>query len=108
MAVTLKEISEWLKNDDTKHKPNEEKDLIYFGAHGDVQTAHFIKLIEDGNIFQYEIQMMDEEQNMFEIDKNHQYIQTILEYLLYKNYNTKFGCWEYDYTDGDLKYGVVT
>ena len=106
MAITLNEISRWLEEDDTKHQVKEEKDLIVFGAQGDVKTAHFIKLRENGDMFKYEIQMLDEEQNMFKVDKNHQYIQTILEYLLYENYNTKFGCWEYDYNDGDLKYTI--
>ncbi len=106
MKTGLKTISRWLDEDKTNHHMDEEKNLIVFGATGDVQTGHFIRLREDGDLFVYQIQMREEDNSNKQIPANHKHILELLKYLLRENYNTKFGCWEYDYNDGDIRYSI--
>lgn len=105
MAMDLKIISNWLKEDDTKHHLDEDEGLIVFGAQADVQAAHFIRLRESGELFVYQVQIRKDDEN-FVVSQDHQHINVFLKYLLHENYTTKFGCWEYDYTDGDIRYSV--
>lgn len=105
MAMNLQTISRWLDEEDTNHHYDEEKGLIVFGAKGDVQTSHWIRLKEDGEMFSYQVQLRVGDEN-FSVPKGHKNELVLLQYLLHENYTTKFGCWEYDYTDGDIRFSV--
>lgn len=107
MAMNLKTISEWLDEEETRHQLIEEKDLIVFGAQGDVQTSHWIRLKEDGDMFNYQIQLRKGDENyMVPNDVSDDKLLVLLKYLMYENYTTKFGCWEYDHTDGDIRFAI--
>ena len=106
MGMDLKTISQWLTEDDTKHRYDEEKGVIVFGAQGDVRTAHFIRLKEEGEMLSYQVQILDEEADNIAVPEDHEHIVVLMKYLLKENYDTKFGCWEYDHNDGDLRYSV--
>lgn len=105
MAMDLSTISKWLDDDNTKHELREDKDLIVFGAEANIQTGHFIRLIENGEMFNYQVQIRANDKNLA-VPYDHPHIDVLLKYLLHKNYTTKFGSWEYDYTDGDLRFSV--
>ncbi len=105
MGMSLETISKWLDEDDTKHHHDQEKEVIIFGAKGDVQTIHFIRLREEGELFDYQVQIRVDDENLV-VPSDHTNINKLLQYLLHKNYVTKFGCWEYDYTDGDIRFSV--
>lgn len=105
MAESLSRISQWLNEDDTKHHFDKEKGLIAFGTKGDVQTGHFIRIKEEGKMFTWQVQLQVDDGN-FSVPEDHKHILVLLKYLLHENYTTKFGCWEYDSEDGDIRYAV--
>ncbi len=105
MSTNLKTISKWLDERELKHSYDKEREVITFGIKDNVQTYHFIRLLEDGDMFSYQIQLIDDNM-MVQIPQNHQYIDTILKYLLKKNHSIKFGCWEYNFEDGDIRYAI--
>lgn len=110
MAVSIEEIANWLEEEDISFQVKKEKELIFFGARSDssdtaVRTGHFIRTKEEGKMFSYEVQIRKNDEN-WAIDPEHPYIETILKFILRENYSSKFGCWEYDYTDGDIKFCV--
>lgn len=105
MAFRLEDISRWLDEDNTKHQYIKEKELIVFGAEGHVQTGHFIRSKEDGELLDYQVQLRVNDENLT-VPQDHKHILVLLKYLLRQNYITKFGCWEYDYTDGDIRFLV--
>lgn len=105
MAMDLQTISGWLDEDGVNHQVIEDKDLIVFGAKGDVQTSHWIRLKEDGEMFSYQVQLRVDDDN-YAVPTGHKNELILLRYFLHENYTTKFGCWEYDYNDGDIRFSV--
>jgi hypothetical protein len=104
MAVTLKEISGWLDIEEIKHHTEDEK--IMFGAGDENNTqGYFIRTKENGNIFDATMQIFDENKNFISL-KDKEYAGKVLEFILLKNYETKFGTWEYDPADGDVRLSV--
>jgi hypothetical protein len=106
MAVTLEEIAGWLDTMGIEYLQGEDK--ILFGANNEDETnqrGYFIRAKEDGDIFEAQMQLMDEKLNNITI-KDHEHLSKVLEYILYLNYNTKFGTWEFDPSDGDIRLAV--
>jgi len=108
MAVTAKEISTWLDNQDIKHRIVNESEILFSINinSGDRYIGINIKVQEDGELFQvYSNLLIDEEANMLKV-KDHQYSFLILQYILSLNYEDKFGTWEFDPTDGEIRLAV--
>ena len=104
MAVTLTEISGWLDNIGIKHKLEEEK--IFFGAGDDENTqGYFIRTPENGEMFDAQMQILNENRDFVSLE-GQQHAAKVLEHILYLNYTTKFGTWEYDPRDGDIRLAV--
>ena len=104
MAVTLQEISGWLDNIGIKHKLDEEK--IFFGAGDEENTqGYFIRAQENGDIFDAQMQILDENRDFVSLE-GQEHAAKVLEHILYLNYTTKFGTWEYDPRDGDIRLAV--
>jgi len=103
MAITLEQISTWLTEKETNHKHDTDKGIIIF-ATGNSETtqSHFIRARENGELFSWQMQILDSELDNIKI-KDNQYLLEILSHILYMNYNTKFGTWEFDPTDGDIR-----
>ena len=103
MAITLEQISTWLNEKETNHKHDTDKEVIIFAA-GDSETtqSHFIRATENGEMFKWQMQLLDSDLNNIMI-KDSQYLLTILSHILYMNYTTKFGTWEFDPSDGDIR-----
>lgn len=104
MAVTLTEISGWLDIEELKHDLNDERIMFAAGDEDNTQ-GYFIRAKEDGKYFNATMQIMDENQNFVSL-KDQQYAGKVLEFILLKNYETKFGTWEYDPADGDVRLSV--
>lgn len=104
MAVELKEISGWLDNIEIKHRLSE--DEIQTGLGGDVSLAVKIQTKDDGKTFELVANCVDLEKEEFLRIKDHEHCNIVLPHLLYLNYKTKFGTWEYDPTDGEIRLAV--
>jgi len=106
MAFTLEQISTWLTEKETKHKHDKEKELIIFGTgNGETHQSHFIRAREDGELFDWGMQLLDADLNNMKIADN-EYSAKILSHMLYMNFSTKFGTWEFDPSDGDIRLQV--
>lgn len=106
MAFTLEAVSQWLNEENIKHSLDTEREVISFTIAGNVRTEHFIRAIEDGELFHYSIQILDDKLSYLTIVKDHPHIVTVLQYILMQNYKIKFGVWEYNYNDGDIRFCI--
>ena len=106
MAVTLEQISKWLDERDFNHKLDSENEKIVSASSGDgSRLAHFIRANEDGELFNWTAQLVDDNMDFIDI-KDHQYAGKIISHMLYLNYSTKFGTWEFDPSDGDIRLSI--
>lgn len=107
MAVKLQEVSTWLNNIDISHQVIEEKSMIMTGMSGEDYTIGInIKLVENGEMFQiYSNLLIDDELNVLKV-KDHKNLSLVFQYMLKINYDEKFGTWEYDPKDGEVRFAV--
>lgn len=106
MAVTLEEISGWLDNLEVKHKlDSEEKKILSGVGDGDTNKSLVFELEEDGGMFQAYMNLLDEEFNVLKI-KDHEHKALVLQHILNLNYGTKFGTWEFDPRDGEIRLAI--
>ena len=106
MAVTLEQIAGYLKELELKFTHDEEDErIVLFSGTEDSPYAHFIRTREDGGIFEWNMQILDENKDTLKI-KDKKYAGKVLEHLLYLNYQTKFGTWEFDPSDGEVRLAV--
>jgi hypothetical protein len=102
MAVTLDQITKWLEEKEVNfHHDTEDEVIIFTTSDGHTKQFHFIRARENGDIFEWKMQILDENKDRVMI-KDHQYLEKVLSHMLYLNYTTKFGTWEYDPSDGDF------
>ncbi len=106
MAVTLKQIVGYLDKADLKYDYNEEDERILLVSGDEDSTyTHFIRAKDDGDIFEWQMQILNANKDSLHI-KGHEHAAKVLSHILYLNYQTKFGTWEYDPTDGDIRLAV--
>ena len=106
MAVQLEEIAGFLDNAELKYKHDEEKELILLISSDEDSTySHFIRAKEDGDIFEWQMQILDDNMEALDI-KDHKYVGKVLSHLLFLNYKTKFGTWEFNPNNGDIRLTV--
>jgi len=106
MAVNLEQIVGYLENANFKHQYIEEKKVIVlYTGDEDSTYSHYIRAKDDGDIFEWKMHILDENKDRLNI-KDHKYIGRVLSHLLYLNYATKFGTWEFDPSDGDIRLAV--
>ncbi len=105
MAVTLEEISGWLDQLELKYDMKDEK-IVFFLDDDNSTKMHVLKAKEEGCLFEWNMRIVNDEQDgVFKV-KEHEYLSTLLAYLLQINYQTKFGTWEYDPKDGEINLNV--
>ena len=106
MGMTLKEVSNILDEIDFKHSLLEEDDLILSkgGAKGN-SLAYFINMRENGEMFDMIGRLLDDEDDQITADGN-PHVNVLMAYLLLRNYETKFGTWEFDSSDGTISFAV--
>lgn len=103
MAATFEQIVGYLEKAELKFDYMEDKKVIVLmTSDEDSSYGHFIRLREDGELFEWQMQILDENHDSLKV-KEHQYLDKFLTHMLYINYNTKFGTWEYDPSDGDCR-----
>lgn len=108
MAVTLEEVAGFLKSTGYKFERIEEKNLITFGISKDDETAAIaIKALENGGLFKLIMNPLNiKDKEALKITTDNQYIGLVLQQMLYVNYITKFGTWEYDTKDGEVRFTI--
>lgn len=108
MAVTLEQIEVFLKQKGMNYQRDSEKDAIVSGVGDSDNSAYIlIRAKDDGKNFNLQMEPLNKDKsNMFDIDANHPHILKALMYLLHCNYQMKYGNWEYDFNDGDLRFAV--
>lgn len=106
MAVTLEEITGFLDSLELKYEYDKDKEqILLINGDEDSTYVHFIRAQEDGDIFKWQMQILDENKDSLTV-KEHENLDKLLTHMLYLNYNTKFGTWEYDPSDGDIRLAV--
>lgn len=108
MAITLQDIAKYLQAEEFKYELNVEREVILTGIGKEDQSgALFIRMKEEGEMFSLEMEpLKDDESGHFDVPVDHPHILLLLQQMLYANYQTKFGSWEYDPNDGDLKFTI--
>lgn len=106
MAVTLSEISGWLDNREIKHGAEEEDSKIIFVFTGDKTIGIKVELEEDGELVQLYANLLDDEDRGVVRVKEHEHLPLVLQHILTINYNEKFGAWEFDPSDGEVRFAV--
>ena len=106
MAMTLKEISTIFDDIGFGHKLDEEENIIISaGGSEENRLAYFVKMREDGEMFDMVGRLLDN--NTDQIDaKGSKYTKELMAYLLLRNWETKFGTWEFDHTTGFFSFAV--
>jgi len=106
MAITLDEVKGWLDTQNLTYQEAENHDAAVHLGFSDEEFNGYLKieLEEDGELIQFYCnQIIDDE--MLKI-KEHKHKFLVLQYLLDKNYQEKFGTWEVDPTDGEVRFAV--
>jgi len=105
MAMTLQEISDKLTNIGFNHSYEKEDEIILSkGTSSGESLALFIRLNEDGEFFDMSSRLLDNDG--FLKTKGTKHLQVLMAYLLQRNFDTKFGTWEYDSEDGTISFAV--
>jgi hypothetical protein len=106
MAFTLAQIKGYLDELEMKIISDDE-DKIVFGMGSDGQVGGvFIRAREDGEVFDLQMEPLNEDMSNFDLDTDTPHLATALAHMLYMNYKSKFGSWEYDPSDGDIRFSV--
>ncbi|QSZ42197.1 hypothetical protein GJV85_08755 [Sulfurimonas aquatica] len=101
MAVTLEQISKWMDLEEFKHDLSDER-IVSMSSDEDSKLAHILRAPENGEMFKWTVQLLDDNSDMIDI-KEHKYAGKVISHMLYLNYTTKFGTWEFDPSDGDMR-----
>lgn len=106
MAVTLQEISGWLDNIGLKHDIKEDDSKIITAMNQDRFMGITIEVEEDGELLQIYSNLLIGEENKSLKVKEHEHSGLVLQHMLKINYDTKFGTWEFDPKDGEIRFAV--
>ena len=76
--------------------------IFFLYQNENITEAHIIKLYDKGERFEWQLNLLDASNNAITIDKKHPNRIEILSRMLYLNYITKIGSWEYDPETGSF------
>ena len=106
MAVTLEQVTGFLDSMELKYDYSKEKArILCVSGDEDSTYTHYIRAKDDGAIFEWQMQILDENKDNITI-KEHKHLGKVLAHILYLNYQTKFGTWEFDPSDGDIRLAI--
>ena len=106
MAMNLQEVSTVFTEIGWAHKLNEEDEVIISGGGNDTSNlAFFTRIHEDGEMFDMAGRLLDDNYDQITAKEN-AHVGTLMAYLLLRNYETKFGTWEFDQESGIISFAV--
>lgn len=106
MAITLQQISDWLREDGSIHFYDKKNGVLTFAAGDDEgQQEYFVRAPEEGQLLEVQMQIMNDNHQFLSI-KGHKHLGIVLPYLLFLNYHLTFGAWEYNPANGDIRFTV--
>jgi len=108
MAFTLDQIGQYLTAMELRFDYDKEQALILtWISYEEEKGMVFIRELKDGAIFSLELDpLVDAGDWEFDVEMSHKHIHLLLPQLLYANYQTKIGSWEYDPKDGDIRFTI--
>ena len=106
MAMSIKEISDVFTEIGWKHRFSENEEVIISGGGDEDNNLMFItNSDDDGELFNMVGRIMDDDNNQINA-KDHKHVNALMAYLLLRNYETKFGTWEFDIENGVISFAV--
>lgn len=104
MAANISEIKAVLDQMDMNYQERDEgKIVLGYTGENDSQIMAVIRLMENGELINiHTVQHLDD----FVAQATEENRVKLLEWMLYQNYKTKIGCWEYDPSDHDIHYSI--
>ncbi len=104
MTLNTQQISKWLKDMDLQFFHDTQYPLIYFSYGKDkYRQAHYIRAIEEVSLFDWQVQITDDNGENINI-KNQKHLIPLIKYILKLNYNTSVGSWDVDLDSGDIRF----
>jgi len=104
--MTLEEISAIFDEINWKHTYKKEDDVIVsIGGNSTSNIMLFTRLSEDGEMFDMSGRIINDEGEQLST-KESKHIAPLMAYLLLRNYETKFGTWEFSKESGIVSYAV--
>lgn len=106
MAIALSDVKDFLDEIGLKYQEKDEETLLFPYTDTDIDERVLIavSLLEDGEFLRMRtVKHLDDLVAEAEPEKR----QALLEWMLYQNYQTKLGTWEYDPNDHDHHIAVT-
>nr|WP_320135062.1 YbjN domain-containing protein [uncultured Amphritea sp.] len=98
MAITLNKLEQYLDELEFNYQQKDEDTLLTGAKDENGQVMIVIRLMEDGEFLQIRtVQHLDD----LVKEANDENRAALLSWMLYRNYQTKLGAWEYDPSDHD-------
>jgi hypothetical protein len=105
MGVNLEDIKNWLTQKNKEYKVNSDGVISFFDGNNYSVLQYNIFSVDDGNIFEMQMYFLDKKLENFAI-KYQEHTAKVLQHILYLNYKTKFGTWEYNPHNGEIRLEV--
>ncbi len=106
MATSVEQISGFMDELKIKYTRRDDGTLVMISGDSEDTQASFVRLKEDGEMFSMETNIYDTNSDMIKIAADSPHKLAIYEYILVRNYTLKFGCWEVDTSDGEIRFTV--
>jgi len=106
MATTVEQIVGFLEQLEIKFSRRDDGTLVIISGNDTDTQASFVRLKEDGEMFSLETNIYDSESDMIKLAADSPHKLAIFEYILMRNFTLKFGCWEVDSGDGEIRFTV--
>ncbi len=106
MAISLDQIEGFLKELDFKYWRDDSGEVIISGiSKGSTNGGLFFRALDNGDILNISMQPRDGD-DFFRLLSDSEHLNLVLPLLLKENYTNKFGNWEYNKDNGDIRYAV--
>ncbi len=106
MAIELSQVTDWLDSKGLRYKQAEQHPAAVHLMFGDDDFDGYVKieLEEDGELIQFYCNQIVDSAPLRV--KDHEHELHVLKHLLDLNYQEKFGTWEVDPSDGEVRFAV--
>jgi len=108
MATVLEKIESYLKTDRVRYRFDAEGDVLLTNIeHKGQAGALYIRTKEGGKIFTWDMQpLTDDKSAHLIVPADHPHIAPLFLEMLVDNFKSRYGSWEYNPSDGDIKFTI--